>query len=134
MVGVAWFVQIAHYRLFDRVGAECFARYAADNIRATAAMVVPPMLVEAGAAVVLAAAPPPGVQPGLAWAGLALVAVAWASTALVQWPRHRRFAREGFDAAGLRSLLATNLVRTAAWTVRGGLSLWMLARADLLRP
>jgi hypothetical protein len=54
-----------------------------------------------------------------AWAGLGLIAVAWASTGLLQVPRHR-------------VLGAGNWLRTAAWTLRGALLLWMLAR--LLPP
>jgi hypothetical protein len=68
---------------------------------------------------------PPGVSAGWAWAGVGLVAVAWTSTLLVQWPLHRRFAAGGFDAAAYRRLLATNVVRVAAWTARGALAAGM---------
>jgi len=54
--------------------------------------------------------------------------VCWLSTALLQVPRHRQLAR-GFDARAHAFLVRSNVVRTAAWTARGALCLWMLGRA-----
>ena len=59
---------------------------------------------------------------GAVWAGLALLAVIWLSTALVQVPLHRRL-QGGFDAAAHRRLVRTNWLRTAAWTLRAALAL-----------
>jgi len=58
--------------------------------------------------------------------GLGLVLLIWGSTALVQAPIHARLT-QGFDAGLHDRLVATNWVRTAAWTLRAGLVLWMLA-------
>lgn len=58
-------------------------------------------------------------------AALALLALAWASTALLQAPRHRTFGL-GFDPGSHRFLVASNWARTAAWSARGGV---VLARA-----
>ena len=33
MVGLIWMVQIVHYKMFDRVGEDVFARYATDHAR-----------------------------------------------------------------------------------------------------
>jgi hypothetical protein len=52
--------------------------------------------------------------------GLALVAVVWTSTALLQVPAHRKLAA-GYHAGAHRRLVRTNWVRTAAWTARGAL-------------
>ncbi|HEX2205610.1 MAG TPA: hypothetical protein VHG91_20025 [Longimicrobium sp.] len=49
----------------------------------------------------------------------------WLSTALLQVPMHGRLER-GFDAAAHRRLVATNWVRTVAWTARGVLLLWSM--------
>ncbi len=51
----------------------------------------------------------------------------WASTALLQVPRHTALG-SGFDRAALSGLVLTNWLRTAAWSVRGALVLWMTAR------
>lgn len=126
MVGVIWFVQIVHYPLFGRVGEQGFQTYSEAHSRLTTYAVGPPMLAEAGTALLLVPLRPTGVPLGAALFGLALVGVIWASTALLQVPRHNAFAR-GFDRAAWRGLVATNWVRTAAWSTRGLLVLWMVA-------
>ena len=53
-----------------------------------------------------------------AWAAAALLGRALLSTVLLQVPLHRRLAEDHDDAAA-RRLIATNWIRTAAWTTRG---------------
>lgn len=124
MVGVIWFVQIVHYPLFGRVGTEGFAGYSAAHSRLTGFVVGPPMLVEAATAVVLVVSPPEGVPFSLALTGLVLLVAIWLSTALLQSPQHTVLGR-GFRPATHRFLVRTNWIRTALWTVRGLLVLWM---------
>jgi hypothetical protein len=54
--------------------------------------------------------------------------VIWLSTALLQSPRHRELGG-GFDAASYRFLVASNWLRTACWSARGLVVLWMAAEA-----
>jgi hypothetical protein len=84
------------------------------------------MLVELVAAVALVL--PTGELRGPALAGLALLAVVWLSTALLQVPCHRRLER-GFDGAVVRRLVSTNWIRTLAWTLRAMLALWLVVLA-----
>lgn len=127
MIGVIWIVQIVHYPMFSMVGREGFAAYEAVHSRSITWVVGPPMLVELATAVYLALWPPPGLPRGALWAGLALVGVIWASTALLQVPMHNRLAA-GFDPSAHRVLVSTNWIRTVAWTLRGLLVLWLLGR------
>lgn len=127
MVGVIWFVQIVHYPLMSGVGRERFSDYATAHARRTTWVVVPPMLIEAATALILAIRIPPFLEIGEARAGLVLLLVVWISTAVLQVPRHRRLAG-GFDAGVHRALVATNWIRTLAWTARGILLLPVLAR------
>ena len=126
MVGLIWFVQIVHYPLFSRVGEEGFSRYSDAHSRLTSYVVGPPMLLEAGTSLVLVFLRPDGVPLYLPLAGLALVGVVWLSTALLQVPRHTALG-SGFDASAWRGLVGTNWIRTAAWSARGLLVLWMTA-------
>ena len=126
MVGVIWFVQIVHYPLFSRVGAAGFPAYSGAHSRLTALVVGPPMLAEAVTALALVLDPPAGVPPWLAGAGLVLLAVIWLSTALLQSPRHGELGG-GFDQASHRSLITSNWLRTACWSARGLIVLWMAA-------
>jgi hypothetical protein len=126
MVGVIWFVQIVHYPLFGRVGADGFAWYSTAHSRLTGFVVGPPMLVEAATAFALVVRPPQGVPFSLISIGLVLLGVIWLSTALLQSPQHTVLGR-GFRPASHRFLVRTNWIRTALWTVRGLLVLWMTA-------
>lgn len=126
MVGVVWFVQVVHYPLFGKVGAQGFRDYSQTHSRLSGYVVGPPMLAEMATAVALLISQPAGVPEYLPWAGGALLAVVWGSTALLQVPRHHRLG-SGYDRATHRALVATNWLRTVAWSLRGFLALWMLA-------
>jgi len=124
MVGVIWFVQIAHYPLFSRVGEAAFPEYERQNTRRTTWVVAMPMLIELGTAIATAWY----IGGALAWCGLALLVVVWVSTGLWQVPAHRRL-EGGFDAVTHRRLTSTNWVRTVAWSARG-----IIACALLVTP
>jgi hypothetical protein len=118
MVGLIWFVQVVHYPSFDRVersGAADFQRF---HMRRTTWVVAPLMLIEAAAAILVVLRPAETASPLLGWVGLALLAVAWLSTWRLQVPCHEALLRE-FDAGIHRALVASNWIRTAAWTLRG---------------
>jgi uncharacterized membrane protein len=125
MTGLIWFVQIVHYPLFAAVGREGFASYEVAHSRLTTLVVAPVMLVElaSGAALLVT-----GSVPRLAaLAGLALLSVIWLSTVLLQIPSHSTLAL-GFSDDAYRRLVATNWLRTAAWSLRAALVFWLLWR------
>lgn len=126
MTGLIWFVQLVHYPLLSGVGTEGFHSYQRGHERRTAWAVGPAMLAELVCAVWLAAAPPPGVFVWLTVLGLVLLAGVWVSTALLQVPCHRRLSA-GFDAETHGRLVRSNWLRTALWSGRAVLALWMLA-------
>lgn len=128
MVGVVWFVQVVHYPLFARVGPEKFCLYSEAHSRLTTYVVGPPMLIEAATALLLVFRRPEGVSLAATLIGLALVAVVWLSTALLQVPRHTALG-SGFDQRAWSGLVLSNWVRTVAWSARGLLVLWMADRA-----
>ena len=128
MTGLVWFVQVVHYPLFAGVGAAEFARYAQSHSQRTTWVVMPVMLIELAATVALLLTPPAAraaVPVWMTWAGAGLLAIVWLSTFLLQVPRHEELAA-GFQVAAHSRLVATNWIRTAAWTGRGILSLLML--------
>ena len=127
MVGLIWFVQVVHYPLFGKIGIEGFPSYAEAHSRLTTWVVGPPMLLEASTAIVLLFVRPEGVPASLAWTGAGLLAIVWLSTALLQVPRHTTLGL-GFQAEAHRFLVLSNWVRTAAWSLRGVIVLWMAAR------
>jgi len=119
MVGLIWFVQLVHYPLMAKVGAECFVAYQKLHTKWTTLAVGPAMLAEATTAgALLFIANAVGYPAALAWAGFALVLGVWVSTAALQVPCHRALER-GFDARVHRQLVLSNWLRTLAWSARG---------------
>jgi hypothetical protein len=132
MAGLIWFVQVVHYPLFARVGADGFTGYSEAHQRLTTLVVGPAMLVEAVTAALLVFMRPAGVSPALPWAGLALLGAIWLSTAFLQVPLHGRLA-SGFSSEACDALVSTNWIRTVAWSLRGCLVAWMIVQI-LSRP
>jgi hypothetical protein len=128
MTGLIWFVQVVHYPLFAGVGAAGWTGYAAAHGARTTWVVAAPMLAELAAGVALLRWRPAWLPASWAWALAALLAVVWLSTALLQVPAHGRLGA-GWDAATHARLVATNWLRTAAWTARAAILLAACARA-----
>ena len=124
MAGLIWFVQVVHYPLFEFAAAGDFPRFAEAHQRRTTWVVAPLMLTELATAIWLLL-PASGAPRGLAWTGFGLVLSLWLMTGLVQVPLHRRLSR-GFSADVTRLLVATNWLRTGAWSARAVLALWLL--------
>jgi len=125
MTGLIWFVQVVHYPLFQRVGADQFLAYEQAHTRLTTYVVAPVMLLELATAVLLL-----WVQPKywLWWVNLGGIGLLWASTFFIQVPLHTALSQAP-DLAAMQRLATSNWIRTALWTLRAGLLLWFLIRA-----
>jgi hypothetical protein len=128
LTGLIWFVQVVHYPLMGHVGRREFPGYEAAHVRGTTWVVAPPMLVEALTGLLLVWRPPVPGSVVCCWTGLGLLLVIWASTFLLQVPRHNTLTG-GFEAAAHRALVRSNWLRTAAWSGRSVLVLLLLGRA-----
>lgn len=119
MLGLIWFVQVVHYPLFELVNDRQFA---SSHAMRTTYVVAPLMLVEigSGAALLRATWRPAFITSTEAWFGAALVVVIWMSTAFLQVPLHDRLQAR-HSVADARRLVATNWVRTIAWSIRAAL-------------
>ncbi len=112
LVVLIWMVQLIIYPGFEAVDPDRFTAWHAGYTRAITWIVGPLMLGQAGL---------------LAWLlydrrdptsilAAAAVAVAWAATIALAIPCHDALQARGRDAAVIRRLVATNWVRTVAWT------------------
>jgi hypothetical protein len=128
LTGLIWTIQIVHYPLFARVGPAQFPAYEAAHTASITPLVGPVMLLELLAALALVFARPPAIPAWAAWTALALVALIWASTILLQVPRHSQLA-SGFHPAAHAALVSSNWLRTAAWSARSALLLWFSFRS-----
>ncbi len=131
LTGLIWLVQVVQYPLLSRVGADAFRIYHTLHSLRISWIVVPAMLLEVLLAVALVARGR-GIAPGW-WlvATSALLAMVWLSTFALQVPCHQRLA-QGFDLATWQRLVATNWIRTAAWSVRTALLGWCVLRSGAL--
>jgi len=123
--GLIWTIQVVHYPLMARVGVDQFAQYERLHSASITPLVGPAMLAEAAVVGMLLLQRPAAIPGWMPWAGAALVALIWAVTFFVSVPCHAALA-QGFDASTHDRLVATNWLRTVAWTGRAALAAWML--------
>lgn len=128
MTGFIWTMQLVHYPLLDRVGAEAFPAYEVDHNRLFFLVAGPGVFATLVSALLLLFVRPPQVPPVAAVSGLLLFAVIAVSTALFQAPQHVKLS-SGFDREAYEFLLKTNWIRTAAWSAYALLGLWMVWQA-----
>jgi len=117
LTGLIWTIQIVHYPLLLKVGAQSFLEYERSHCNRITWIVAPLMFTEAfscGLNVAHAG------WSQLAISRVALLGVIWLSTAFIQVPLHKRLAG-GFDSSAIEKLVATNWIRTFAWSARAGL-------------
>ena len=126
LVGLIWFVQVVAYPLFARVASADFLAYHASHSRLITYVVAPLMLGELASAMVWTIWPLEDIPRQVAWVGAALAVTTWGVTMFVSVPQHAILAR-GFDARAHELLVVTNWLRTAAWTARGAILLWVVA-------
>jgi len=125
MTGLVWFVHVVHYALYARVGPGAFANYQGEHISRTVRVVAPVMILEVVSAMLLLIMRPSYVPEWSVWLGLALLAVIWLTSFLILLPQHFVLAR-GFEPSACRKMMTANGLRTALWTARSVLVLWML--------
>ena len=133
MFGLIWFVQLVHYPLFLRADPATFSAFETEHATRTGWIAAPLMCLELGSALCLlrGSLRPATISSPEAMLGFALVLLLWGSTVFVQIPLHNQLDC-GYSRVVIQRLLATNWVRTAAWSVRAALvTVWA---CRLLRP
>lgn len=125
MLGLVATVQVLHYpALAETKDIQSSCR---KHVRRAGPFIAPPMLLEAISGLALLASPYQGVW---LWASLLFLAVVWGSTFAIQVPIHRKLVEgRGESACLLSRLVATNWLRTIAWTARAACLLPILFAA-----
>ena len=121
MAGLIWFVQIVHYPMMANFDRENFAAHEKEHCDRTGWVVIPLMLGEVFTFALLLLE---GVRSNAFLLSGLLLCVIWASTFFLQVPLHRSLL-QGWNAGAHRRLVATNWIRTVAWTGRAGLLSWL---------
>ena len=125
MFGVIWIMQIVHYPLMRFVSGEQFARFETAHRVRISWVVGPLMLIEGVCVLAFLFAPPAGLPWWLPWVGAGVEAIAIGTTVFVSAPLHERLNAH-FDEATLHRLVATNWIRTIAWTCRAAVAIAIL--------
>ncbi|MGA1074316.1 MAG: hypothetical protein ACO307_04175 [Ilumatobacteraceae bacterium] len=129
MVGLIWTIHVVHYPLFSEVGAAEYVDFQAAHVERIGTLLLIPWAVEgvtAAAILVISVAARdrrylvPAVIGAVAMGVVLVVSGFWSA------PAHADLA-DGFDADVHGRLMAADLVRTVAWTVRGVCAAWILA-------
>lgn len=121
MVGLIWIVQIVHYPMMASFERENFAAHEKEHCDRTGWVVVPLMLGEISTFALLLLE---GFRSNAFLLSGLLLGVIWASTFFLQVPLHRALLR-GWNPKAHRQLVATNWIRTVAWSGRAILLGWI---------
>lgn len=128
MVGIIWTVQLVHYPLMALVAPDHFVAYETAHAPRMAAVVMLPWGVQGVTTAWLLLAPPADVPFGLIVATAIAASIPVLVTITASVPAHTRLM-SGFDATVHRRLVATNWLRTAAWTGHGALAIVLTSSA-----
>lgn len=125
MFGVIWVIQLVQYPLMRKVPTDAFGAFEAEHQRRITPVVGPLMAIEGVCVLAVFFARPDCVPFVMALAGGLVEAVAIGTTTFVSAPMHGRMAAVGRPML-LDRLIATNWIRTVAWTTRAALAIAML--------
>ncbi len=124
LTGVIWFLQLVHYPLLKEIDTYGRSAYEFTHLRLATWSLGPPMLVELAGAAWLLWRRPAYLPDPFNWANAGLLAIIWGGT-LLQASKHQILAIR-FNEQAHRNLVRSNWWRTAAWTLRAGLWLYLL--------
>jgi hypothetical protein len=122
LIGLIWVIQRVHYPSMHWIEPDRFPEFERRHCDAIGPIVAPCMIVEAASSLALGLwcrTPWDWMLHGTGWL---LLLVLWGSTFWIQVPLHARL-QHGKNDDTIDRLIRTNWIRTAAWSVRGGISL-----------
>jgi hypothetical protein len=127
LMGLIWCVQLVNYPLFPWIDKDKFCRFEKEHQKRISIIVVPLMLLECFFAVLMLTLARNSFDKKIAFILFGLLLLIWISTFCLQVPEHLELSN-GFNLKSVKKLVLTNWIRTAAWTLRSLLLLWMLLR------
>ncbi|MBO6622212.1 MAG: hypothetical protein JJ892_13965 [Balneola sp.] len=122
MTGLIWYVQIVHYPSFRFLNEVNFAKFHKHHSVRTGIIVMPVMSIELATSGILAWIE--GWTTVNAF-GFYLVILIWLSTFFLSVPKHNALKHGKVDSL-IDGLVTTNWFRTVLWSIKSGLSFWVL--------
>jgi hypothetical protein len=129
LTGLIWFVQIVHYPIFLKVPAAAFKDFQLQHMNTTTQVVAMPMLIELMLSIGLVMGDYPGKSVFTHYSVFICVIGVWLVTFFISVPIHNQLVSLGYNESLIKQLVATNRLRTFAWTLRTLLLLYMAAKA-----
>lgn len=124
MMGLIWLVQLVHYPSFRFVSEDNYADFQNHHVHRIDKIVIPVMVAEITTSF------------ALSWfdgflslnaLGFYIVLMIWISTGLFSVPAHSKL-ESGKDLNAINRLVSTNWIRTILWTLKSGLSFYLLVK------
>lgn len=128
MVGLIWTIHVVHYPLFAYVGPDEYVAFQAEHVRRIGMVLLVPWAVEGICILALLVMAMRSKSRELllpTLLGAAAMGVVLIMSGFFSAPAHGKLA-DGFDADVHADLMRADLIRTIAWTMRGGISIWLL--------
>lgn len=130
--GMSWVLQLMHYPLYHEVGSGEFSRYIRLNNQRAVVPAILPALATAGVSLLMVWRRPSIVPAAIAMTALLLNVAVLISTAIWQGRLHSRLVQAGKSEAAINLLVATNWIRTTAFSIQAIFAVWIVHR--LLEP
>jgi hypothetical protein len=121
LVGLIWIVQRVHYPSMHYAEPDRFIAFEKMHCDRIGQIVAPIMILEGAIAAGLLFLAPNSITLGLSVVGSVLAAINWWSTFFIQVPLHNHL-QHGKNPDTIDRLIATNWIRTIAWSARGGIA------------
>lgn len=113
MAMLIWLVQLVIYPAFHAIERDNFIQWHHGYARTLAFIVIPPMLAQAALAGYQGFCHPTPAN----LLSLAAIATAWIATFTLSVPCHAKLQADGKQTETIEKLVATNWIRTVAWSV-----------------
>jgi hypothetical protein len=126
--GMSWVLQLMHYPLYRDVGPAEFSQYIQHNNQRAVVPAILPALATLGVSLLLVWRRPVLIPAAMAVAAVLLNIVVLISTAIWQGRLHGQLVQAGKSEPAINRLVATNWIRTAAFSIQAIFALWIIHR------
>jgi hypothetical protein len=123
LTGLVWELQVVQFPLMLRAGGLDFPDYVKHQRTRNTLLIAPAMLIELITGGLLLA--DPHLPHRDVFHAALLIVVIWIVTFASIIPIHSKLVR-GYDQSTVRTLIRRNWIRTACWTLRSAILLWVV--------
>ncbi len=127
LTGVSWILQGTHYDAIVHNQVKAFINYFSMMRRKIIKVMVPLMAIEFLLAATIMLVPLPYLARMTHFTAFALLLLIWTNTFIRVLPLGKELAKSGYDKETVKNIQVHTWIRTAAWTLRLFLCVYLLA-------